>query len=63
MTHFCHKFRFPLINHHIGLFISLAERRILRVIAVTVIIHIIAQVVSVLTQSACLVIMLFNLEG
>lgn len=32
-------------------------------IAVTVVIHIIAQVFSVLTQSACSVIMLFDLEG
>lgn len=31
--------------------------------AVTVVIHIIAQVFSVLTQSACLVIILFNQEG
>lgn len=63
MTHFCHKFCFPLINEHTGLFISLAERRILRVLAVTVVIHVIAQVFSVLTQSACLVIMLFDQEG
>ena len=63
MIHFCHKFCFPLINQHIGLLISLAERRILRVMAVTVVIHIIAQVFSVLTQSACLVIILFNQEG